>query len=155
MVQIVNTTVWNHPATSYGQLCLYGGLIFPLCHQNIVSHRAQVSLFLSIILVATVTENVCAVTVAADADTHNAPRCSSEVVSQTVCWNKAISRLSSKACLWDFVWQLDSLLKSHWGDVTTRRRPDKPSTGSYRDLSDTSLGWGEMILIVALSQPSA
>lgn len=29
----------------------------------------------------------------------------------------------------------------------------KPPAGSDRNLSDTSLGWGEMVLIVALPQP--
>lgn len=49
----------------------------------------------------------------------------------------------------------ESLFMSHWGYVPAGGGPPQPCVvGSDCDLSDASLGWGEMILIVALPQPS-
>lgn len=158
MVQTVNTTMWNHPPihpTSSGQLCFDCDLstsvpllfwVFFGCN----CYRRRTTLI--------ELSNVCCHGCGWCWHFYNAHQCSLEVFSQAGCWNKAISRLSFEDCLWYFSDNfslMDSLLKSYWRDVTARRRSTKPSLGSNRDLSDTSLGRGEMILIVALPQPSS
>lgn len=160
--------VWNHPPTNLGQLCLYCGLVFPQSHHDIITNPAPVFLyFFEYFFGCTcyrrlqhwLGSEVHAVKVVAAADTDM--NLSSVHYSLFSVWllkqchqQDELWGLPLIFCLTTF-FLMDSLSKSHWRDVTTRRRSTKPSTGSNRDPSDASRGWGEMILIVALPQPSS